>query len=418
MTNSPHPARPGSLAQSFRPLSKTSGNSRIGAAWQRLATRVLRSWTTAYTHALRVLLVLLIATHCVLLCVLSLRCLELAWFYSLGPGSLGVMPALGAAGLTILGLLFAQRFLHATAALLTSRNDHRDEVVAGTRLDPAQHAALFQKVKEVAGRMAAPVPNEIWVSDDARCFAFEQRNFAFLTTRRVLVLVLGLPHLLIMRSDELAVIVGHELTHFRQQDTTLAVFLFRFSHALRNSLDAAGNRWLPWLNPALWIEWASYQFFCLLIAPVQRGQEIAADSRSAEVFGGDVARRTLLREWFVANRFEALIDQRMKDSDSGIEDKTRTIYQQFLDEWQEVSQQGQQFLQERLEDFEEESYWDSHPALKQRLAAVSAYPNFGADPSGPASDLLGDVPLLLEGLGHTLPKQESPAEDSGAKIVA
>jgi len=358
---------------------------------------MLSTASSLYVALLRVALIVLLTGHYVVLFVLSLRCLEGAYEYAVSPWRMVSVPV--AVGLFLLATLFAIRFGRSLAALLTPEYDAADKLAAGTKLDPQQHLPLFQAVAEVARRIGAPVPHEIWVSDDARCFAFEQRRFR-VSTHRILVLVLGLPHLLILRSDELAVIVGHELTHFRQQDTTLAVFFYRFSRSLRIALDAAGKNPFRWLNPALWIEWVSYQIFCLLIAPFQRAQEIAADCRTAAFHGGDVARRTLLREWFVANRFEALVQQRLDQLKLGKDDDRRTIYEQFVEEWRDVSVEAQQFLRDKLEELEEESYWDSHPALKHRIKAVSAYPNIGTDPFASATDLIGDVDELLATLGH------------------
>jgi Zn-dependent protease with chaperone function len=339
----------------------------------------------------------------VVLFVLALRSVEWAWSLVFA-GSIILESIAFVAILLSFSVLLATRFCVVVAALLTSQHDAADDLTEGSKLDPHRHAALFEHVADVARRVGAPVPHEIWVSEEARCFAFEQRRFG-LSTHRILVLVLGLPHLLILRADELAVIVGHELTHFRQRDTTLALFLFRFSQSLRASLAAVAAKPIFGLNPAIWLEWVSYQLFSLLFAPVQRGQEIAADCRSAEAFGGDVARRTLIREWFVASRFEAIVDQRLENASLGKDHDPRSIYDQFREEWQEVSAKAQQFLRERLEQVERPSYWDSHPTLKQRLDAVSAHPNFGTDPAGLASELICDIPELLQVLGQNGPSE-------------
>jgi Zn-dependent protease with chaperone function len=342
---------------------------------------------------LRVLLVLLITAHSMALFVFALRGADFAWAWARVHPPTFESVAIAAVCFAFTAVLTIRFFL-LTAALLTARHDSADMLVEGIRLDPQQHEALFQHVADVARRLGAPVPHEVWISEEARCFSFEQRKFGF-STHRILVLVLGLPHLMILRADELAVIVGHELVHLRQQDTTLALFFFRFSQFLETSLAAARRSPLLWLNPCIWLEWVSFQLFSLLIAPVQRGQEIVADCRSAEAFGGDVARRTLIREWFVSNRFEDLVDQRLKESRLGRDNDPRTIYEQFRDEWQEISSKAQQFLRDRLEELEPQSYWDSHPTLKERLNAVSAYPNFGTDPAGPVAELLNTMDSLL-----------------------
>jgi Zn-dependent protease with chaperone function len=310
---------------------------------------------------LRVLLVLLITAHSMALFVFALRGADFAWAWARVHPPTFESVAIAAVCFAFTAVLTIRFFL-LTAALLTARHDSADMLVEGIRLDPQQHEALFQHVADVARRLGAPVPHEVWISEEARCFSFEQRKFGF-STHRILVLVLGLPHLMILRADELAVIVGHELVHLRQQDTTLALFFFRFSQFLETSLAAARRSPLLWLNPCIWLEWVSF--------------------------------RTLIREWFVSNRFEDLVDQRLKESRLGRDNDPRTIYEQFRDEWQEISSKAQQFLRDRLEELEPQSYWDSHPTLKERLNAVSAYPNFGTDPAGPVAELLNTMDSLL-----------------------
>jgi Zn-dependent protease with chaperone function len=285
--------------------------------------------------------------------------------------------------------------------LVTASYDASDEEADGTRLDPAKHVALCAVVEEVARMVGAPAPDEIWVSADARCFAFEKRDFGVIT-RRTLVLVLGLPHLLVLTAAELRVIVGHELAHIRQKDTTLAVFFYRFAESLRTYLEASRQAALGWLNPIAWCEWCSQWLFQALIAPVQRRQEIRADCRSAEVFGGDLARRTLIKDWLITSQFATLVEQRLDDSARGKPHDPRSLYQQFIEEWREVSPSGREYLRQRLDELEDESYWDSHPALNSRLRAVGVYPNFGIEDRRPAIGLLGETRELLKDLGDEL----------------
>lgn len=355
----------------------------------------LTAWRTAIFRAL---LVLLILGHYVLLVVVMLRSIEVAWEIVGGGGGESISQWSLAIGLAGLALLVAERLWVALPGLVTPLYDQKEEWMRGTRLEPESASALYARVTNVAKRMGSPVPDEIWLLPEANCFAFEDRRFSISTHRR-LFLALGLPQMLILTEDELSVMVAHELAHVRQQDTTRAVFFSRFSHLLERSLDDASNHPWRWVNPTLWLEWLSAKVFKMLFAPVQKGQEILADCRSAAVFGGDLARQTLLRDWLVTNQFEALVNQRQEASDSGKQLDTRTVYEQFLEEWQEISHNGQLYLRERLEELEQESYWDTHPALKHRLAAVSAYPNFGADSGQPASGLLGDIPALIVKMG-------------------
>lgn len=351
----------------------------------------------------RNLLVLFIVSHHILFVVAVLRAVEVAFWLAFFRQNQEWLPVdYGLAALLVcLAFLVAMRLWSDLPALVTPWLDPDDQEVHGTRLNRENHPDLFRTVEEVAARVGAPIPDEIWISADARCFAFEQRDFA-VSTKRTLILVLGLPHLLVMTAAELQVIVGHELAHFRQRDTTLAVFLFRFAQSLRNYLNDTRDHPLRWLNPVYGFEWASYNLFQLLIAPVLRRQEIKADCRSAEAFGGDLARRTLLKDWLVSSQFAALLQQRLEDSRSGRPADERTVYEQFVAEWREVSPTGREYLRQRLDELERESYWDTHPSLNRRLRAVAAYPNIGFEDGQPALNLLGDKHVLLRTLGDKL----------------
>jgi Zn-dependent protease with chaperone function len=357
----------------------------------------------AWASIARNLLIVFIVAHHALLLMGIVRTIEEAWLLGLRLNSPSATVATwaGALAWASLALVMSLRLRTALPELVTAAHDAADEEVRGDKLVPDEHPGLFDAVRDVARRVGAPAPDEIWITADARCFALEQRRFG-VTTQRVLVLALGLPHLLVLSAAELQVIVAHELTHIRQKDTTLAVFFFRFSQSLRTYIDRANAARLGWLNPVAWIELTSYWLVQALIAPVQRRQEILADCLSAQVLGGDLARRTLLKDWLVTLQFASLVEKRLSDSQSRIMPDRRTLHQQFAEEWREISAAGREYLRQRLDEMEEESYWDSHPTLSSRLRAVAAYPNFGIQDHQPAMALLGDSDAMIRQLSEEM----------------
>jgi heat shock protein HtpX len=351
----------------------------------------------------RNLLIVFIVAHHALLLMAIVRAIQEAWLLGQGLNSPSVTAAtwVGALAWVSLALVMSLRLRAALPELVTAAHDASDEEVEGYKLVADDHPRLFQIVRDVARRVGAPTPDEIWITADANCFALEQRRFG-VTTQRAFVLALGLPHLLVLSVAELQMIVAHELAHIRQKDTTLAVFFFRFSQSLRTYIDRANEARLGWLNPVAWFELASYWLVQLLIAPVQRRQEILADCLSAQALGGDLARRTLLKDWLVTQQFASLVEQRLSDSQYAIMPDRRTLHQQFAEEWRDVSATGREYLRQRLDELEEESYWDSHPTLSSRLRAVAAYPNFGIQDHQPAMSLLGDSDALIRRLSDDM----------------
>src|SRR5262245_55439431 len=250
------PASRHNKAQPIAVRPHVSPHPTIRRRWRLPAVTTLWAWTA------RNLLILFIVSHHILLIGAMLGTIE--WAIALAsnlqsrPWDAGIWA--GTAALGWLGWLLSVRLWSALPGLVTASYDSADDEAEGTCLDRTKHAALFAVIEEVARLVGAPVPDEICVSADARCFAFEQRDFG-VTTRRTMVLVLGLPHLLILSAAELRVIVGHELAHIRQKDTTLAVFFFRFAESLRTYLDSSREAVLGWLNPVAWFEWGSQVLF-------------------------------------------------------------------------------------------------------------------------------------------------------------
>jgi len=134
-----------------------------------------------------------------------------------------------------------------------------------------------------------------------------------------------------------------------------------------------------------------------------------------------LARRTLIKDWLVTSQFASLVEQRLDDSASNKPEDRRSLYQQFVEEWREVSPSGREYLRQRLNELEDESYWDSHPALNSRLRAVADFPNFGIEDRRPAISLLDDPRELLQDLGDSLASDlnlASPPSDAGEPIAA
>jgi len=281
-------------------------------------------------------------------------------------------------------------------AVVTPLHDEQSEP-EGMKLDPAKHVELWEELEEVGGRMQAPFPDEIYISHRPECYATELRWFGFSTHRR-LVLVLGLPHLAVLSLSELKVIVAHELAHFGGGDTRLSVFLFRFLrtldrflNALDRNVERARQRWWRWLDPVYWYAWGYFHVVRGLSAPFSRYQELRADRRSAEAYGGDLAERTLLKEWQIQPRFDAAV---ASFCDQNGPDYCPDAFSWFARGWSDFSPAGYKYLENRLSELEYPSFWDTHPTMQARLKAVRVYPARNSVQDRPARDLLDDFPHL------------------------
>jgi len=281
--------------------------------------------------------------------------------------------------------------------LVTSQHDEADAEIEGLPLGREEHPELYAAVAEVARRVGAPSPDEILVSHKAECYVSERRHFAWRTDRR-LVLVLGLPHLCVLSLAEMQVILAHELGHFHRGDTSLGVFAFRFLESLRTATDERAARRFRHFDPVYIAARLYFHLFLYLAAPIRRFQELRADGFSASAYGGDLAVRTLLKEWHLALQFDGAVASFEPDEDSSDDDLAPTVFDWFARDWRGLSDEGQAYLERRLSEEERPSFSDSHPTTAVRIAALREYAAVEAADSRPARQLIPNLRSLKQRL--------------------
>jgi Zn-dependent protease with chaperone function len=290
-----------------------------------------------------------------------------------------------AVGIVILLIRLVPHLIYAAAALVTTTNESVPEAAEGVELQPEQFPRIFALIERVARDVGAPVPDEIRINSAPETLTVELRQFGF-TTQRRLVMVLSLPQLAVLSVAELQVILAHELSHFR--DTWVRVFLSRFVDFLQRSVAAMEHRWWRWIDPIYWLDRFYFRMAAMLAAPVERHQELRADCLSAAAYGGDLAARTLLKDFLLGNQFLAAEASFQPDGEQ------ETIFAWFRQRWRDFSPDGQDYLLRRLEAEEKSSFWDPDPTYSQRVQLMRSYPAKGPAASEPARELFDDFPNL------------------------
>ncbi|MBF8675658.1 M48 family metallopeptidase [Pseudomonas fulva] len=170
----------------------------------------------------------------------------------------------------------------------------------GRALDRDSAPGVWRWVEGLAAQLQAPVPDNIVVGLD--------QGF-FVTSVPILLqpaglplagrtLYLPLPYLGMLSQAESGAVIGHELGHFRHQDTerasqTNAQFSMMRAHfsALVGDEEPA-----PWTQrPTLWMAWQFLHHFQRAVLHWGRSQELLADQAGAAVGGQRLFAQTLLR---------------------------------------------------------------------------------------------------------------------------
>ena len=78
------------------------------------------------------------------------------------------------------------------------------------------------------------------------------------------------------------------------------------------------------------------------------------------------------------------------------------VYRFFADRWRDLSSEGQQYLEQRVQGEESNIAPAAQPTIAQRIALMRGYPPQGDPPSRPARELVEQLPALEDRLHRHL----------------
>ncbi|MEH3147709.1 MAG: M48 family metallopeptidase [Methylobacterium frigidaeris] len=185
--------------------------------------------------------------------------------------------------------------------------------ILGRQITPAEAPGLWRLTEGLAERIGALKPEAVVVGLTEGFFvtagpAVLGPGGARLSGR---ILYLPLPHLVLMRGDEIAAIIAHELAHYAGGDTAYSQRFLPIYAGVGRSLDAVAERHqgsLGLLGPSLRLGVFVMERFHLSVRHWSRVREFAADAAGAGVTSADAAARALLRSGAVAPRIAETLD--------------------------------------------------------------------------------------------------------------
>lgn len=255
----------------------------------------------------------------------------------------------------------------------------------GLPLRRDQAPALFAMLDELARAAGTKAPTDVYVSAGPDLFVTETGGGYFgLHSRRVLCI--GAPLLATLTAGELRAGLSHELGHYLGGDTRLGGVLAFTEGAFRSVLEATEQN--AFHDPGHWAIDVAEKFagvvgrglvrlfagiYLRLTRPMKRRQELAADLLSAELAGRETAIRALenihvlapLYSAYLAGEVALAIDQGVMPSD------VLAGFARFRDGFAARGALAELASAVRDEDTDP---FDTHPALKERVAALRAAP--------------------------------------------
>ncbi len=248
----------------------------------------------------------------------------------------------------------------------------------GQRLSESDAPELFTMLRELAAAAGTEPPGEIYLTQGVNLAVTETRRWGGRPTRYLFV---GATVLMCASVDELRAGLAHELGHYAFGDTRLlgivgsihARFRAVLEETQRNrvgGLSAVGVGFQLARGLGEGIVKGYARFFCWLTRPSDRRAELAADELAARLVGAEPTKRLLERLELASPLYHAYLDLHVTFalSGGGIPSDLSAGFATFSSR---LAERGVTRELESLTRQAKTKDYDTHPALADRLAALS-----------------------------------------------
>lgn len=257
----------------------------------------------------------------------------------------------------------------------------------GPRLDPTKHPRLFDSVQDIAQKTNQRAPAEIYLIPDVNAFVAERGGFMGTGSRRVMGI--GLAMLQAFTVPQFRAVLAHEFGHFYGGDTKLSPWIYKTRMAIIRTVLSLRQRSL------LQAPFHAYaRLFLRITHAISRRQEFVADELAARIVGAKPLADGLRTTRGTVPAFQAFWQTEVAPVlGSGYRPPLVEGFALFTGA-SSITEAMQRTIEKELASAETNPY-DTHPSLRERIAAVQALPpGPDADDDTPALSLLQDVPEL------------------------
>jgi Zn-dependent protease with chaperone function len=273
----------------------------------------------------------------------------------------------------------------------------------GPQLTPDKYPKLFQELESVAKATNQAMPAEVYLVSDVNAWVMQRGGIMGLGSRRVMGL--GLPLMRILTCSQFRAVLAHEFGHYHGGDTKIGPWIYKTRGAIGRTLHSLGNgSWLQ--KPFLWYG----NMFLRITHAVSRRQEFVADELAARTVGAKPLADGLRSIHKVAPAYDYYWRSECAPVlNAGFLPPLADGFARFASVGA-MAEKMDKHLEEQLTNGKADPY-DTHPPLKERIAAVAslpAGPDLGEDL--PAVSLLEDVPALERALISQMAGTEKAAK--------
>ena len=247
-------------------------------------------------------------------------------------------------------------------------------IAPGPHLTREKFPALFREIEKISKLTRQEMPQDVYLVPDVNAFVTERGGIMGTGTRRVMGI--GLPLFHMMTVGELNAILAHEFGHFYGGDTALGPWIYKTRSAIIRTVTSLGqtNQWLM-------IPFEAYaKMFLRVTNAISRQQEYTADRLAAETMGAKSTITGLQKVHKYGDAFAAFFRQEyLPVINAGYQPPMLEGFEMFL-KAPKIEEAVSNYYDQQLTQGKSDPY-DTHPSLKERIAALENLP-----PSAPADD--------------------------------
>ncbi|WKE66329.1 M48 family metalloprotease [Gallaecimonas kandeliae] len=262
---------------------------------------------------------------------------------------------------------------------------------SGYRLERRHFPKLFAQIDELATTLSALRIHQVILEDSLNAAVVQHPRFGLLGGQRN-SLILGLQLLLVLSPQEMRSVLAHEFGHLSGNHSRFNAWIYRVRLSWQRIMDGFEEqgawgakllrRFFDWYSPTF----SAYSF------ALARRNEYESDQVAAQLTSAETAAKALLRSYTTASFLEERYWQPFHDQ-ADLEPQPPVPPFRGLADFLKTSPPPAEELSARTagELAQQTHYADTHPALKDRLAAlVPAPPPLAASGQSAAEAWLGE----------------------------
>ena len=252
----------------------------------------------------------------------------------------------------------------------------------GVAVSPAHASTLYSAVEDIRGRLGAPRMHRLLVTDAFNASALQRPRFGPFWASNTLLI--GYPLLATLTPEQVRAVVAHELGHITHAHGWFAAWVHRTRVSWVHLIDALDRDGTTPVYAHLLFRWYVPRLQAAAAA-VSRRQELLADRLAAEVTGSDTAAQALVAIEIGGHVLDRMFWPRVFDRVRHDPHPPRPYSEMGPEIWAQLDDPAA-LLAEVLR--HETQPFDTHPSLRERLAALRQPAQIPAPAAFAAADQL------------------------------